>query len=171
MKIRTPPNMTAVDRVKRKNGIVSAWLFQRPWRQETAEAQIRYNKHAMRSAWNGNWSGLAILFRDPAVHAQWQATGRLRRFFQGHVAQRWSSSIKEAELHQLDPMLVLTKRSSKCKGNFNLAERERATTLRRRVPECCCCCTHRGNRHDQLQQTQKGHCFDGRLDLLNLAHL
>ena len=82
--------------------------------------------------------------------------GRLRRFFQGHIAQRWDASIEVCKVHTLDSLLVITTRSTKYGEQYSLEKDLEVMAQRARSPECCAC-GHRGCKYDQILIANNGH--------------
>ena len=127
-------------------------MIGRFWHHAVAKAQTTYDSHIRRGAWRLQWPGLLAFFRDPRKHAEWLATGRLRRMFQGHVAQRWSKSVAEASGHAQDEMLVLTLTSSKYRTDYSL-QADQVRSRARQVRAVCCVCSHEGGGADYIVKT------------------
>ena len=127
-----------------------------PLAPKTAEQTIKYDAHIKRAAWRGSWAGLAALHGNEQIEAVWENTGRLKRFYQGHVPLRWDDAIKEAQIHQLDPWIVLERTSSRYKGHFDILSAQSRHQRRCKEPECCCC-VWRTTADDQLRKAANGH--------------
>ena len=156
LRVPTTPGADKAQRARERNGAASAWLFAFPWHHKLAEQQGSFNEHLGRSAWSDNWAGLCSLWQDRDLHAAWLNTGRLRRFFQGHIAQRWEKSVAMCSMHATDPLLIIQGKSCKYKGYFDLQEHERKLAVKTNIPECCMCC-HRHLRAEPLLRVQNGH--------------
>ena len=156
IRMRLPPKITILEKTKRRNAEASSWIFRNPWHAKVAQMHTRYDAHIRRSAWYGNWAGLAALHADPALQKRWALTGRLSRMFRGHIAQRWSQSVKLAEIHAFDPHLILTTKSAKYGKSYSLEEdnwkrQQRAQKIH------CCVCLHAGCKYDELMRTTADH--------------
>ena len=135
LRVQTIPSQTPLERAKARNAIASYWIMQFPWHSKIATAQIKFNDHIQRAAWHNCWAGLMTLFCDTPVHSRWLATGRLRRFFQGHIATRWQTIIETCRVHSTDPWQILIDKSSKFKGRFDLAAHQKRESSISSTPE------------------------------------
>jgi hypothetical protein len=156
LRVQTIPSQTPLERAKARNAIASYWIMQFPWHSKIATAQIKFNDHIQRAAWHNCWAGLMTLFCDTPVHSRWLATGRLRRFFQGHIATRWQTSIDTCRVHSTDPWQILINKSSKFKGRFDLAAHQKREASISSIPECCKCAA-RHTRRQPLYKCSSGH--------------
>ena len=154
--VRKTEGVTKLDAIKERNGIVAGWIMQCPWHQKIAEQTINYDAHIKRAAWRGSWAGLAALHGNEQIEAAWASTRRLKTFYQGHAPLRWDEAIKEAQVHKLDPWIVLERTSSRHRGYFDLQSAQSRHLSRCNEPECCCC-AWRTTADDQLQRTANGH--------------
>ena len=139
LRVKTTQQQSPLERAKLRNATATHWMMQFPWHNRIARAQVTFNDHIQRSAWRNCWAGMASLFCDTSVYSRWLATGRLRRFFQGHIATRWQTSVETCRLHAVDPWLILINRSSKFKDGFDLAVHEARDREIANAPECCRC--------------------------------
>ena len=69
---------------------------------------------------------------------------------------RWDEAIKEAQIHKLDPWIVLERTSSRYKGHFDMQEAQSRHQGRSTEPECCSC-AWRTTADDQLRRATNGH--------------
>ena len=156
LRVNITPNMSALQRSQARHSIASRWLVACAWHQRIAAQQVKFHFHSLRSAWRSSWSGLTTLFQDTTVHNWWQVSGRLRRFFQGHVAQRWQASVDLCSMHAVDPWLILQDKSAKFKGHFDIRAHEQRTQEIADEPECCACAA-KGTRKLPLYACASGH--------------
>ena len=86
--VRKTAGATKLEAIKDRNGIVTNWITHCPWHQKLAEQTLNYDAHITRAAWRGSRAGLASLHRNEQIETAWANTGRLKRFYQTHVALR-----------------------------------------------------------------------------------
>ena len=139
LRVKVSSSASARERSQARHAVASRWLVDFAWHQRIASQQVKFHNHTLRGAWRNSWSGLTALHRDTNIHNWWQASGRLRRFFQGHVAQRWQASVDLCTLHAVDPWLILQDKSAQFKGGFDILQHNRRTMQIAETPECCAC--------------------------------